>query len=79
MATLTMPSVADSTAEYLVLTVEVAEGDEVAPEDVVLVVETDKAQADVPAGVAGVVTVVLVAPDDEITVGDAILNYEETV
>lgn len=77
MAVLTMPRVADSTTLYVVASVEVAANDVIEPDDVVLVVETDKVEVDVPAGVSGIVTAVLVAAEDEVSVGDPILSYEE--
>lgn len=73
-----MPKVADSTEGYVVASVEVAVGDVVSATDVVLVVETDKVDADVEASVAGTVVAVRVAEGDEVRVGDVVLEYEAT-
>lgn len=77
MTTFTLPKVADSTDDYVVVSVEVAVDDEVTPDTVVLVVETDKVDADVRAGFSGVVTGVLVEEGAEISSGDPVLEYRE--
>ncbi|MBB1482913.1 hypothetical protein H5392_03445 [Tessaracoccus sp. MC1865] len=76
MADMKLPKVADSSDTYVVVSVEVAVGDRVAPGDVVLVVETDKVDAEVAAGFSGEVTAVLVGEDDEVAVGATVLEYE---
>ncbi|MFV0407115.1 MAG: biotin/lipoyl-containing protein [Propioniciclava sp.] len=73
-----MPKVADSTDSYEVAAVEVAVGDTVSPEDVVLVVETDKVDVDVTSGFSGTITRIAVAVGDEVTTGDVILSYEQS-
>ena len=47
----------------------VAEGDAVAAEQVLLVIETDKVNAEITAPEAGVVGPLLVAPEDVVVVG----------
>lgn len=67
-----MPKLGETAEQVVVLEWLVAIGDAVAEGDVLLRVETDKVDADFPSPVAGVVTELLVAPDDEVEVGDPV-------
>lgn len=67
-----MPKLGETAEQVVVLEWLVAVGDAVAEGDVLLRVETDKVDADFPSPVAGVVTGLLVAPDDEVEVGDPV-------
>lgn len=76
MATFAMPKVAEATDEYVVVSLEVAVGDNVSLGEVLMVVETDKVDADVESTFAGVVSAFLVAEGAEIRTGDAIVEYD---
>lgn len=67
-----MPKLGETAEQVVVLEWLVAAGDAVAEGDVLLRVETDKVDVDFPSPVAGVVTELLVAPDDEVEVGDPV-------
>ena len=58
--------------------IHVKAGDEVAPEDPLVTLESEKATMDVPAPAAGKVTEVHVAIDDKVSEGSPILELEET-
>ncbi len=60
--------------EVDVIEVHVAEGDEVAEEDPLLTLETDKAAMDVPSPAAGRVAEVAVSVGDKVSSGDQILT-----
>jgi len=60
-----------------VIEIHVKAGDEVSPEDPLVTLESDKATMDVPSPAAGKVTEVLVAIDDRVSEGAAILELEE--
>ena len=60
--------------EVDVIEVHVAEGDEVAEEDPLLTLETDKASMDVPSPAAGRVAELLVGVGDKVNSGDDILT-----
>ena len=64
-----LPKVADSVDEVIVSTIQVAVGDRLNVGDVILLVETDKAQVEVPSPIAGIVVEILVALDEEISTG----------
>jgi 2-oxoglutarate dehydrogenase E1 component len=67
-----MPEMGESVTEGTVLEWHVAEGDAVAEGDTVIEVSTDKIDAEVPAPASGVVTKLLVSPDDTVQVGQAL-------
>lgn len=67
-----MPKLGETAGQVVVLEWLVAEGETVAEGDVLMRVETDKVDADFPSPVAGAVVELLVAPDDEVEVGDAV-------
>ncbi|OGA62876.1 MAG: hypothetical protein A3F77_11805 [Betaproteobacteria bacterium RIFCSPLOWO2_12_FULL_67_28] len=77
MTAVLMPKVGDMTAKVVMIEWHVSVGDRVAVGDVLATVETDKVEADLPAPVAGVVTHLAVAPDDEVAVGAGICEIEE--
>lgn len=77
MSTITMPKLADSTDEYVILSIAVEPGNSVAAGDVLMTVETDKVNAEVTAEVAGTVTAILVEVDDEVTTGTPIVEIDE--
>lgn len=77
MTAVLMPKVGEMTAEVVMIEWHVSVGDRVAVGDALATVETDKVMADVPAPVAGVVTRLAVAPDDEVAVGAEICEIEE--
>ena len=70
-----VPDIGDFT-DVPVIEIHVKPGDEVAPEDPLVTLESDKATMDVPAPVAGKVAEVLVAIDDKVSEGSAILELE---
>ncbi|MFA5631368.1 MAG: dihydrolipoyllysine-residue acetyltransferase [Porticoccaceae bacterium] len=59
-----------------VIEISVAPGDEIRPEDTLLVLESDKATMDVPSPVAGVVKKILVKLGDSVSSGSAIVDVE---
>jgi dihydrolipoamide dehydrogenase len=59
-----------------VIEIHVAAGDEVAPEDPLVTLESDKATMDVPAPLAGVVTQLRVAIGDRVSEGSVLLTVE---
>lgn len=71
---LKMPYLGDGAGEADILKVMVAEGDEIALEQPVIEIETDKATVEVPADLAGKVLKLLVAPGQQISSGEAILE-----
>jgi multifunctional 2-oxoglutarate metabolism enzyme len=64
-----MPEMGESVTEGTVLEWHVSEGQEVAEGDTVIEVSTDKVDAEVPAPAAGVITKLLVEPDDVVKIG----------
>ena len=71
---LKMPYLGDGAGEADILKVMVAEGDEIAIEQPVIEIETDKATVEVPSELAGKVLRLLVGPGQQISSGDAILE-----
>src|SRR5689334_13795892 len=67
-----MPQMGESVTEGTVLEWHVAEGDEVSEGDTVVEVSTDKIDAEVPAPASGVITKLLVSPDDTVQIGQAL-------
>ena len=70
-----IPDIGDADEVY-VIELCVAPGDEVGPEDALVVIESEKASMEVPAGVGGVVDALLVAVDDAVVEGQAIARIE---
>lgn len=68
-STLKMPKVGDAVDEVLITELCVVVGTRIEAGQTLFVVETDKAQLEVPAPFAGTVVEVLVAVDDEVRTG----------
>lgn len=66
----------DGNANYEVIHLHVTEGDHIKPDDVVMVVEGDKATIDVTSQHAGVVKEVMVLPGQLVAEGDIYLKVE---
>ena len=79
MATkLKLPDLGEGIDDADVLTVLVRNGQTVAKDDPIIEVESEKATLEVPAEAPGVITQILVSKGDTITVGQAILELEES-
>lgn len=72
-ATVKLPKVADTADNVVISEIRCAPGTLVAPGDVLMSVETDKAMVEVPSPIAGTVLEVLVSVDDEVNTGAPIL------
>lgn len=70
-----IPDIGDADEVY-VIELCVAPGDAVGPDDALIVIESDKASMEVPAGVGGVVDALLVAVDDAVVEGQAIARID---
>lgn len=75
-STLKMPKVGDAANEVVIMEILVKPGDEVAEGQNLLVVETDKAQIEVPAPFGGTVAEILVKVNDEVPTGAPTLVLE---
>ena len=73
---ITMPEMGESVTEGIVLEWHVAEGDAVKEGDTVVEVSTDKVDAEVPAPADGVITKLIAAVDDEVSVGAVLAEME---
>ncbi len=71
-----MPQMGESVTEGTILEWHVTEGEEVAEGDTVVEVSTDKIDAEVPAPSSGVITKILAAVDDTVTVGQALAELD---
>ena len=71
-----MPQMGESVTEGTILEWHVAEGEEVAEGDTVVEVSTDKIDAEVPAPSSGVITKILAAVDDTVSVGQALAELD---
>ncbi len=67
--TLKMPKVGDAADKVMVVTVNAKPDDRVAEGQTLMLVETDKANVEVPSPMAGLVAAVFVAEGDEIATG----------
>ena len=67
--TLKMPKVGDAANEVVVLEILVKPGDRIEEGQTLFLVETDKAQIEVPSPAAGTVAELLVKIDDEVATG----------
>lgn len=74
--TLKMPKVGDAVDEVVIAAVTVAIGASVSEGQILFVVETDKAQIEVPAPFAGTVREVLIKPGDDVKTGAPTLVLE---
>lgn len=73
-----LPRMGETVDDVVVLEWSCEVGDEVGVGDVLMVVETDKVDADVPSPVAGTVVAQHVAVGDEITTGAKICTIESS-
>jgi pyruvate dehydrogenase E2 component (dihydrolipoamide acetyltransferase) len=71
-----IPKMGMSTVEVEVVEVQAALGDRVEPDTVIVSVEGDKAQFDIEAGSAGVVSELLVKDGDLCNVGDVVARID---
>ena len=76
LTTLTLPELGENVESADVTSVLVAVGDRVDLDQPVIEVETEKAVAEVPSTVTGVVVEVLVAPGDALAAGAPIVRVE---
>ncbi|VEU33880.1 unnamed protein product [Pseudo-nitzschia multistriata] len=74
--TIDVPTMGDSITEGTIVDMPVAVGDYVQPDDVVLVIETDKVSVDVRAPEGGVLTEVLGEIDDVVEVGSQLYRLD---
>jgi pyruvate dehydrogenase E2 component (dihydrolipoamide acetyltransferase) len=74
--TLKMPKVGDAVDEVVIAEISVAVGTTVAEGQILFVVETDKAQIEVPAPFAGTVREVLINAGDDVKTGAPTLVLE---
>ena len=70
-----IPDIGDA-EDVVVIELCVAPGDPVGPDDALIVIESDKASMEVPAGVSGVVEALLVGIDDSVVEGQSIARIE---
>jgi len=75
-STLKMPKVGDASNEVVIVEVLVKVGDTVSEGQNLFVVETDKAQIEIPAPFGGTVRDVLVKVNDEVPTGSPTLVLE---
>src|SRR5688572_28985924 len=71
-----MPQMGESVTEGTILEWHDSEGQEISEGDTVVEVSTDKIDAEVPAPASGVVTKLLVQPDDVVTVGQVLAEID---
>jgi pyruvate/2-oxoglutarate dehydrogenase complex dihydrolipoamide acyltransferase (E2) component len=69
LSTLKMPKVGDAVDEVVVKEIKVERGATVSKGDTLFVVETDKAEVEVPAPVAGVISNILISVGDDVKTG----------
>jgi len=69
LSTLKMPKVGDAVDEVVIREIKVAPGASVSKGDTMFIVETDKAQVEVPAPADGTISKVLIAVDDDVKTG----------
>ena len=72
----TVPELGENIETATVVEVFVAVGDEVAIEQSVLSLETDKAEFEMPSNAAGKVSEIMVKPGQDVKVGQAVLRLE---
>jgi pyruvate/2-oxoglutarate dehydrogenase complex dihydrolipoamide acyltransferase (E2) component len=74
--TLKMPKVGDAADKVLVRELKVKQGDRIAEGNSLMLVETDKANVEVPSPLAGTVVEVMVAVGDEVATGAPTFTIE---
>ncbi|MDX1652718.1 MAG: 2-oxo acid dehydrogenase subunit E2 [Brumimicrobium sp.] len=72
-----IPRISEGVDTATVAEILVSEGDQIEEEQSVIAVETDKATADVPAEISGIVKEIKVSAGDEVKVGDTVIVLEE--
>jgi pyruvate/2-oxoglutarate dehydrogenase complex dihydrolipoamide acyltransferase (E2) component len=77
MTDVRIPKMGMSTVEVDIVAVHVTPGDRVEPDSIVVEVQSEKANFEVEAGIAGTVKEVLVQEGDEARVGDVIVRVEQ--
>jgi pyruvate dehydrogenase E2 component (dihydrolipoamide acetyltransferase) len=75
-ATLKMPKVGDAADKVLVRELMVKRGDRIAQGNLLMLVETDKANVEVPSPLAGTVVEVMVAVGEEVATGAPTFTIE---
>jgi len=70
-----LPDLGEGIHEAEILSIRIAEGDNVREGDALFEVETDKATAEMPSPFTGVVVKILVKPGDIVNVGDVLLTF----
>lgn len=70
-----IPDIGDF-ASMAIVEIPVQPGDRVAPDDPILMLESDKATMDIPSPVAGMVVELLVAVGDKVSRGDPVMRVE---
>lgn len=75
-ATLKMPKVGDAADKVLVRELMVKRGDRIAEGNLLMLVETDKANVEVPSPLAGTVVEVMVAVGNEVATGAPTFTIE---
>ena len=75
--TLKMPKVGDATDKVLVREVTVKRGDRIAEGTLLMLVETDKANVEVPSPLAGTVIAVMVSVGEEVATGAPTFTIEK--
>ena len=71
-----MPKLGETVDEVLVLEWSVSVGEVVSEGDSLMIVETDKVEAELPSPVSGTVVELLVEIDDEVSVGTPVCTIE---
>jgi pyruvate/2-oxoglutarate dehydrogenase complex dihydrolipoamide acyltransferase (E2) component len=77
MTDVRIPKMGMSTVEVDIVAVYVTPGDRVESDSIVVEVQSEKANFEVEAGIAGTVKEVLVQEGDEARVGDVIVRVEQ--
>jgi pyruvate/2-oxoglutarate dehydrogenase complex dihydrolipoamide acyltransferase (E2) component len=71
-----IPKMGMSTVEVDIVRVLVSPGQKVEPADIVVEIQSEKANFEVEAGAAGTIAEILVAEGDEANVGDVVARIE---
>ena len=72
-----IPKMGMSTVEVEIVTVMVQVGQRVGADDAVVEIEGDKSSFEVEAGVAGVISEILVSEGQECSVGDVVVRIDD--
>lgn len=71
-----LPDLGENITSATIVEVLVAPGDTLAVDQAIAILETDKAEFELPSSVAGIIVEVLVQADDEVQVGQVVLTIE---